>query len=287
MSTIQEVFSSGIKKLICFNNRNPQLDAKILLRHILGINNEKFELKKNDEISFVDLDNYFKLISRRLNGEPIAYIIGKQSFWNDDFKVTKDTLIPRPETELIIENIIKYFPEKNAKLRFADLGTGSGCIIISLLQEYINATGVGIDISEQAIKIATQNKKLLSKPERLDFIINDFSNFNLNDFDIIVANPPYVNIEDNNLDRNVYEHEPHLALFAKKNGLSAYEIILNNAFTIKSNNLYLFLEIGINQANSVSKLLKNNNFKVISIENDLANIPRCIIAKKNNKLELD
>ena len=287
MSTIQEAFSSGIKKLSCLNNHNPQLDAKILLRHILEINNEKFELKKNDEISFVDLDNYFKLISRRLNGEPIAYIIGKQSFWNDDFKVTKDTLIPRPETELIIENIIKYFPEKNAKLRFADLGTGSGCIIISLLQEYINATGVGIDISEQAIKIATQNKKLLSKPERLDFIINDFSNFNLNDFDIIVANPPYVNIEDNNLDRNVYEHEPHLALFAKKNGLSAYEIILNNAFTIKSNNLYLFLEIGINQANFVSKLLKNNNFKVISIENDLANIPRCIIAKKNNKLELD
>ena len=207
MSTIQEVFSSGIKKLICFNNRNPQLDAKILLRHILGINNEKFELKKNDEISFVDLDNYFKLISRRLNGEPIAYIIGKQSFWNDDFKVTKDTLIPRPETELIIENIIKYFPEKNAKLRFADLGTGSGCIIISLLQEYINATGVGIDISEQAIKIATANKKLLSKPERLDFTINDFSNFSLNEFDIIVANPPYVNIEDNNLDINVYEYE--------------------------------------------------------------------------------
>ena len=244
------------------------------------INNEKFELKKNDEISFVDLDNYFKLISRRLNGEPVAYIIGKQSFWNDDFKVTKDTLIPRPETELIIENIIKYFPEKNTKLRFADLGTGSGCIIISLLQEYINATGVGIDISEQAIKIATANKKLLSKPERLDFTINDFSNFNLNEFDIIVANPPYVNIEDNNLDRNVYKHEPHLALFAKKNGLSAYEIIINNAVTIKSNNLYLFLEIGINQANPVSKLLKNNNFKVISIENDLANIPRCIIAKK-------
>ena len=287
MSTIQEAFSIGIKKLSCLNNHNPQLDAKILLRHILDINNEKFELKKNDEISFVDLDNYFKLISRRLNGEPIAYIIGKQSFWNDDFKVTKDTLIPRPETELIIENIIKYFPKKNTKLRFADLGTGSGCIIISLLQEYTNATGVGIDISEQAIKIATANKKLLSKPERLDFTINDFSNFSLNEFDIIVANPPYVNIEDNNLDRNVYEHEPHLALFAKKNGLSAYEIIINNAVTIKSNNLYLFLEIGINQANSVSKLLKNNNFKVISIENDLANIPRCIIAKKNNKLELD
>lgn len=283
MLTIQEVFSSGIKKLSCLSNRNPQLDAKILLRHTLGVNNEKFELNKNDEISLTDLDNYFKLISRRLNDEPIAYIIGKQSFWNDDFKVNKDTLIPRPETELIIENIIKYFPEKNAKLRFADLGTGSGCIIISLLQEYINATGVGIDISEPAIKIATANKKLLSKPERLDFTINDFSNFNLNKFDIIVANPPYIKIEDNNLDRSVYEYEPHLGLFAKKNGLNAYEIIINNAATVKANNFYLFFEIGINQANSVSKLLKNNNFKVISIENDLANIPRCIIAKKNNK----
>ena len=280
MSTIQEAFSSGIKKLSCLNNHNPQLDAKILLRHILDINNEKFELKKNDEISFVDLDNYFKLISRRLNGEPIAYIIGKQSFWNDDFKVTKDTLIPRPETELIIENIIKYFPEKKTKLRFADLGTGSGCIIISLFQEYINASGIGVDISQSAIDIANMNKALLANPKRLEFIKDDFSNYNLNNFDIIIANPPYISYEDTNLQNSVNKYEPHLALFSEKNGLDFYEKILNNASTVNSNQFYLFLEIGIGQEVEVSNLLNNNNFTIVSVESDLAKIPRCIVAKK-------
>jgi len=281
MLTIQDAFLMGIKTLKILDIQNHQLDAKILLKYLLNLDNETFELKKNDEISKVNLDAYLVLINRRSKDEPIAHIVKKKSFWNDDFKVSKDTLIPRPETELIIESVIKYFPNKDSNLKIADLGTGSGCIIISLLQEYINAYGVGIDISKPAIDVANINKRLLKNPVRLDFVKGDFDNFNLNGFDIIVSNPPYISKTDQNLQKNVHDYEPHLALFSENNGMIFYEKILKNISSTIKNKFYLFLEIGKGQEKDVLNLLKKNNFTLISIENDLAEIPRCIVAKKS------
>ena len=281
MLTIQDAFLMGIKTLKILDIQNHQLDAKILLKYLLNLDNETFELKKNDEISKINLDAYLVLINRRSKDEPIAHIVKKKSFWNDDFKVSKDTLIPRPETELIIESVIKYFPNKDSNLKIADLGTGSGCIIISLLQEYINAYGVGIDISRPAIDVANINKRLLKNPVRLDLVKGDFDNFNLNGFDIIVSNPPYISKTDQNLQKNVHDYEPHLALFSENNGLIFYEKILKNISSTIKNKFYLFLEIGKGQEKDVLNLLKKNNFTLISIENDLAEIPRCIVAKKS------
>lgn len=280
MPSIQDAFLTGIKKLKDSNIQSYHIDAKILLKYILDLDSENFELKKNCEISNLNLNSYFKLIKRRSEDEPVAYIVEKQSFWNDDFKVNKHTLIPRPETELIIENVIKQFPNKDDNLNIVDLGTGSGCIIISLFQEYINASGIGVDISQSAIDIANMNKALLANPKRLEFIKDDFSNYNLNNFDIIIANPPYISYSDTNLQNSVNKYEPHLALFSEKNGLDFYEKILNNASTVNSNQFYLFLEIGIGQEAEVSNLLNNNNFTIVSVESDLAKIPRCIVAKK-------
>ena len=280
MLTIQDAFLMGIKTLKILDIQNHQLDAKILLKYLLNLDNETFELKKNDEISKINLDAYLVLINRRSKDEPIAHIVKKKSFWNDDFKVSKDTLIPRPETELIIESVIKYFPNKDSNLKIADLGTGSGCIIISLLQEYINAYGVGIDISKPAIDVANINKRLLKNPVRLDLVKGDFDSFNLNGFDIIVSNPPYISKTDQNLQKNVHDYEPHLALFSENNGLIFYEKILKNISSTIKNKFYLFLEIGKGQEKDVLNLLKKNNFTLISIENDLAEIPRCIVAKK-------
>ena len=281
MLTIQDAFLMGIKTLKILDIQNHQLDAKILLKYLLNLDNETFELKKNDEISKINLDAYLVLINRRSKDEPIAHIVKKKSFWNDDFKVSKDTLIPRPETELIIESVIKYFPNKDSNLKIADLGTGSGCIIISLLQEYINAYGVGIDISKPAIDVANINKRLLKNPVRLDLVKGDFDNFNLNGFDIIVSNPPYISKTDQNLQKNVHDYEPHLALFSENNGMIFYEKILKNISSTIKNKFYLFLEIGKGQEKDVLNLLKKNNFTLISIENDLAEIPRCIVAKKS------
>ena len=280
MVTVEEVFLSGIQKLNAAQVENPNLDAKIIFKHILSVDNEQFELCKKNEISNKITKSYFKLIDRRIKREPIAYITNKQSFWNDEFKVTKDTLIPRPETELILESVISYFPDKKIDLNIADLGTGSGCIIISLLQEYINASGIGIDISKEAIKIANENKKLLKNHERLKLLDEDYAEYNLNGFDIIVSNPPYISQDSLDIQKDVYDYEPHLALFSKNNGIEAYNKIISNLASRIDKNFFLFLEIGLGQASEVTKLLKNNGFTEILTKVDLANIPRCVIAKK-------
>ena len=280
MVTVEEVFLSGIQKLNAAQVENPNLDAKIIFKHILSVDNEQFELCKKNEISSKITKSYFELIDRRIKREPIAYITNKQSFWNDEFKVTKDTLIPRPETELILENVLRYFPDKKIDLNIADLGTGSGCIIISLLQEYINASGIGIDISKEAIKIANENKKLLKNHERLKLLDEDYAEYNLNGFDIIVSNPPYISQNSLDIQKDVYDYEPHLALFSKNNGIDAYNKIISNLASRIDKNFFLFLEIGLGQASEVTKLLKNNGFNEILTKVDLANIPRCVIAKK-------
>ena len=280
MVTVEEVFLSGIQKLNAAEVENPNLDAKIIFKHILSVDNEQFELCKKNEISSKITKSYFELIDRRIKREPIAYITNKQSFWNDEFKVTKDTLIPRPETELILESVISYFPDKKIDLNIADLGTGSGCIIISLLQEYINASGIGIDISKEAIKIANENKKLLKNRERLKLLVEDYAEYNLNGFDIIVSNPPYISQDSLDIQKDVYDYEPHLALFSKNNGIEAYNKIISNLASRIDKNFFLFLEIGLGQASEVTKLLKNNGFTEILTKVDLANIPRCVIAKK-------
>lgn len=280
MVTVEEVFLSGIQKLNAAQVENPNLDAKIIFKHILSVDNEQFELCKKNEISNKITKSYFELIDRRIKREPIAYITNKQSFWNDEFKVTKDTLIPRPETELILESVISYFPDKKIDLNIADLGTGSGCIIISLLQEYINASGIGIDISKEAIKIANENKKLLKNHERLKLLDEDYAEYNLNGFDIIVSNPPYISQNSLDIQKDVYDYEPHLALFSKNNGIEAYNKIISNLASRIDKNFFLFLEIGLGQASEVTKLLKNNGFTEILTKADLANIPRCVIAKK-------
>ena len=280
MVTVEEVFLSGIQKLNAAEVENPNLDAKIIFKHILSVDNEQFELCKKNEISSKITKSYFELIDRRIKREPIAYITNKQSFWNDEFKVTKDTLIPRPETELILESVISYFPDKKIDLNIADLGTGSGCIIISLLQEYINASGIGIDISKEAIKIANENKKLLKNHERLKLLEEDYAEYNLNGFDIIVSNPPYISQNSLDIQKDVYDYEPHLALFSKNNGIEAYNKIISNLASRIDKNFFLFLEIGLGQASEVTKLLKNNGFTEILTKADLANIPRCVIAKK-------
>ena len=281
MVTVEEVFLSGIQKLNAAQVENSNLDAKIIFKHILSVDNEQFELCKKNEISNQITKSYFELIDRRIKREPIAYITNKQSFWNDEFKVTKDTLIPRPETELILESVISYFPDKKIDLNIADLGTGSGCIIISLLQEYINASGIGIDISKEAIKIANENKKkLLKNHERLKLLEEDYAEYNLNGFDIIVSNPPYISQNSLDTQKDVYDYEPHLALFSKNNGIDAYNKIISNLASRIDKNFFLFLEIGLGQASEVTKLLKNNGFTEILTKADLANIPRCVIAKK-------
>lgn len=262
-----------------------ELDAKILLSHILNLtNSENLILKLNEKISLEDYLKYIHLIERRLKFEPIAYIIGSKNFWKQEYIVDKNVLIPRPETELIIELLLKKLKGKiNNELHILDLGTGSGCIILSLLSELKFSTGIGIDISEKALNIAKLNAKKFDLITRVNFkISNWFNNLeNTDKFDVIISNPPYIAINEwKNLDPNVLNFEPKKALTDNYDGLENYRIIANNAKKFLKKDGLIVLEMGFNQSKEIKGMFCAKRCE-IEIFKDLQSIDRIVIIKDN------
>ena len=260
----------------------PVSEKKLLLSHILGLSNEKLNLTQSEKVEEKDLRNFEQLINRRKNSEPIAYLTNIKSFWKNDFYVDQSVLIPRSDSELLIESVIEYFPDLTKTYNVLDLGSGSGCLIISLLNEYLLSSGTGVEIDKKAIKVSEKNKEFLLNKDRLKFFERDFSNFDTSSFDIVISNPPYIPFEDKyNIMKEVRNYEPSKALFADEKGLYFYRKIIENLAKQVKKKQFLFLELGINQPDGVVKILKNNNFNVVSIKNDISNIPRCIIAERS------
>jgi len=275
MTTIDEILYSTKNSISVF-------EKKLLLSHVLGLSNEEINLANNKKVGEKDLKKLEQLINRRKNSEPIAYITNTKPFWKNDFFVDSSVLIPRSDSELLIESVIEYFPDLTKSYNFLDLGSGSGCLIISLLNEYLSSLGTGIEIDKEAIKVSEINKEFLLNKDRLKFLERDFSNFDTSSFDIVISNPPYIPFEEkNNIMEDVRNFEPIKALFADEKGLYFYRNIIQNLAKKMKRKQYLFLEVGINQKDGVVKILKNNNFKVVSIKTDISNIPRCIIAESN------
>lgn len=269
MLSIKQILKNAIQQLSeCEYTNTPALDADILLANALGKSRE-YLIGHSEEL--VDENILSQFLQRRLSGEPIAYIIGVKEFWGIDFKVTKDTLIPRPETELIIEKSLELFP-KNAEIEILDLGTGAGCILISLLSEFANAKGIGVDISSKAIDIAKNNAKA-----RAEFTqSNWFEKIGEKKFDLIVSNPPYISRAET-LIKSVEKYEPHSALFAENNGYECYETIAKDLKKHLKKNSRAIFEFGQGQAPEISKIFSSHGFKVNEICKDLAGIERCII----------
>ena len=257
------------------------LEKKILLSNLLNISKEELNLATQNKLSDNIIENFNSLILRRRKKEPISYLINKREFWKYEFYINESVLIPRHDSEIIIETVLKFVPNINTKYSILDLGTGSGCLIISLLKEYKNSHGLGIDIDLESLKVAKTNKSVLLNESRLMFSNDSFENFQTKEFDIIVCNPPYIPVSQmDNIEDQITLYEPHQSLFAEENGLLNYKNIIKNLRKNINKHQLIFFEIGINQSLSVINLLKINNFAVISIENDLANIPRCIVAKR-------
>ena len=261
------------------NIESHELDAQILLSDILGVNREFLITNDKLNISKKNVQRYKQAIKRRINNEPVAYIIGKKEFWSENFLVNYGTLIPRPETELMIYKIINFF--KNKKVNILDIGTGSGCVLLSILKELKFSRGIGIDISSKAIKTAKKNSKILNLLNRSKFKIFGISEFNQGKYDLIVSNPPYIpKREIKKLSKDIINYEPILALDGGKDGLDLIKkVIYKSKYLLKKNGLFA-LEIGNNQYKKVTYLLNVHGFREISKVYDFNHNVRCIITTK-------
>ena len=256
------------------------IDAELLLSFSIKQSREKILLNLEKKLAYHDVRKYFELIERRKKKEPISLIIGKKTFWKYDFYVNKDVLTPRKETEFLIEEILKLYKNYN-KIRVLDIGTGSGCIIISLMKEKIRWSGIAVDISELAIKVAKYNAKIQQVENRIKFIKSDIDKFSSNKYDLIVSNPPYINkIRYNNLDLGVKDYEPKKALYGGVDGLRVIEKVVKKSSILLKNNGFLIMEIGLMQYNKTFKILKENGFYVKKIVKDYQRINRCVVAQK-------
>jgi len=276
---LENTLRKASQKLKNHNIISHELDAQILLSNIMGI--EREFLITNNEINISKKINkkYEIAIGRRIKREPIAYIIGKKEFWSENFKVNQSTLIPRPETELLIYKVINFF--RNKKINILDIGTGTGCILLSILKELSFSRGLGIDISAKAIEIAKINSKNLNLSSRAKFKVFDLNKFNAGKFDLIVSNPPYIPTSDiRNLSKDITNYEPLTALNGGSDGLDLIiKVIYKSDHLLKREGL-LALEIGHSQYQRVSTILKRNGYREMGKVYDYKRNVRCIIGTK-------
>ena len=259
---------------------NSKLDSEILMAKTINKDRKYILLNSEALISKNDLNSFYKLIHLRSLGNPVAYLTNKKNFWNSEFFVTKHTLIPRPDTELIIENALKFTKQKN-KISILDIGVGSGCILLSILKERKNFYGTGIDVSEKCLNISKINAISLNVDTRLKLFKSNIDKFNLGKYDLIVSNPPYINKSKiKYLEKDVAEFEPKLALDGGLDGLSEIRKVIKKSSELIKKNGKFILEIGFDQKNKVINLIKKEGFYINSTHKDLANNDRCIVSTK-------
>ena len=277
---IENILNEGINILQKNKIANPQLDSEILLSNSIKRDKKHIILNPKEILSLEQLGKFKSLIERRKKGEPIAYLINKKEFWKDEFFVNKDVLIPRPDSELIIEQVLKIY-SKDLQLQVLDIGTGSGCILLSILKERSNFYGTGIDISKKSINVSKFNAKQLNLTNRVKFFHSSVDNFNNGKYDIIVSNPPYIEqLSLKYLEKDVVNFEPKLALSGGFDGFSKIRKVINKASILIKKNGKFILEIGFNQKNKVIKILKEEGFYVNKAIKDYGNNDRCIISTK-------
>ena len=259
---------------------NSLLDSEILMAKTLNKDRKFILLNSSCFIEKNNLNKFYKLIKLRSLGNPIAHLTKKKFFWNSEFFVTNDALIPRPDTELAVEIILSLTKFKN-KIRLLDIGIGSGCILLSILKERPNFYGVGIDISNKSIKVSKYNAKMLQLKNKVKFYHSDVDNFKIGKYDLIVSNPPYINFPVlKYLDKDVVNFEPKIALDGGFDGISKIRKVINRAAVLIKKNGKLVLEIGFNQKNRVLSILKNEGFYTNKIVKDYGKKDRCVISTK-------
>ena len=263
------------------NLSEPRLDAGVLMSHVIGRDRSFLVAHPEAKIAEHQLKQFEEFIARRAQGEPLQYITGHQEFFKLDFEVTPDVLIPRPETELIVEAVLELV-NADAQFAFADIGTGSGCLAVSILHEYRKARALGLDISERALQVAQRNAERHRVPDRLRLVQSDlFDAISIDEtFDLIVSNPPYVSDDEMKTLQREVQREPRAALAGGSDGLALIRRLLLDAPGHLRPGGYLVFEFGINQDVAIRDLVDREAWKLIEIRNDLQKIPRTIVLQK-------
>jgi len=258
------------------------LDARLLISHIIPVTEIDFAINADQTVSNEQQNLIDILVQKREKRIPMSQIFGEKEFWSLSFKVTRDTLTPRPDSETLIEVALNEFEDKNATLSILDLGTGSGCLLLTLLSELKNATGLGMDVSASAIKVANENATNLSLNNRATFLKSDWFEklSKTKKFDLIIANPPYIGLNEKpELTPEVCEHEPYSALFAGEEGLDDYRIIAADISSYMSEKSIIILEIGYRQSSAVKDIFEQKGFKNIDVFQDLGGRDRCLLIR--------
>ena len=277
MNTLK-LINEGSYKLKQSDIISYQLDSEILLSKVLNKTRENLLINLEQNIDRKNVKKFERLIHRRSLNEPIAYILKKKEFWSRNFEINNNTLIPRPETELMVEKLVYIYKQK--KINILDIGTGSGCILISLLSELKQSYCIGIDISKKALKLAIKNSKKNNQKNNIKFLNRSLSNFYHKKFDLIVSNPPYIRTRDiKNLDNSIKYYEPKIALDGGNDGLDVIKKVIYKSKEILKVNGLLALEIGNGQLRKVSTLLLKNLYRIEHNIRDYKNNTRCLIAK--------
>ena len=275
-----EILKKGERLLKKVKIKNAQLDTELILSKVINKKREEILLNINNKLQYSHIIKFNKFLARRKQKEPIAYILGYKYFWKYKFLTNKSVLIPRPDTELAVEESLKYLP-KNVSKKILDVGTGSGCIIISILKERPKCTASAIDISMKAINVAKSNAKLHQLDNKINFINIDIDKFNSYNYDLIISNPPYINsIELNRLDDDIKFHEPKLALSGGSDGFRDIKKVIIKSKKLLKTKGKLILEIGNKQKNKSVNLLNENGYYINKISKDISGKDRCIISTK-------
>ena len=277
---IDTAISEASKELKNNNIKSFLLDCEILMSTAINKDREYVLLNLDKEININEYEYFKKLIKKRSKGKPIAYLVGKKSFWKYDFFINEKILIPRPETELIIEQVLKIYKNK-PKINFLEIGVGSGCIILSILKEKKKFVGNGIDLSDECLKLCNINAEKLGVTNRLKLFKSDVDNFRIGKYDLIISNPPYIKKLDlKYLEIDVGKFEPRQALDGGLEGLSEISKVINQSSELIKKNGKLILEIAFDQKKEVMKLLRNKDFYINNVLKDFANNDRCVISTK-------
>jgi release factor glutamine methyltransferase len=281
-ATVGTALEAAVRRLYAAGIDSARLDARLLLGDVLQLESAELVAHPERPLAAPESERFRDLVERRCRHQPVSQLLARREFWGLTFRVTPDTLIPRPETETVVQAALAGIADRGQALRILDLGTGTGCLLLALLHELPQATGLAIDRSPGALAVARANAEALGLAERAEFRLGNWTEGVTESFDLIVSNPPYITTpEMEQLAPEVARHEPHLALHGGRDGLDCYRAIASGLEGRLRPAGRLLLEIGAAQSDSVIAVFAAAGFTCAARHNDLAGLPRCLVLQWN------